>query len=189
MSENRKKVAALMALAANFGKEFPECLLPVWLDLLEPWPTSLVNEAVKQVILTYEYKTIPPFAVLKQALDKAAGLVSREDRLSLAAEAEWVRLLHDISSRGRYNPPEFCPTTAYVLRAMGGWDAACNWQAGNLEWRRKEFLELWKLAHGREEIMELGGSVVLAIGDGPVPLRNAVASLFRGKGSQKGLSA
>ena len=32
-----------------------------------------------------------------------------------------------------------------------------------MEWRHKEFLELWKQAHGKEEIMELGGNAVLAI--------------------------
>lgn len=163
VSKNEKKVMALMALAANFGKEFPECLLPIWLDLLEPYPASLVNEAVKQVILTYEYKTIPPFAVLKGVLDKITGQVAEEDGIALAAEAEWNKLLADISSRGYYKPPEFCPTTAFVLRSMGGWEAACSWSSQKMEWRHKEFLELWKQAHGKEEIMELGGNAVLAI--------------------------
>ena len=163
MSKNDKKVMALMVLAANFGKEFPECLLPIWLELLEPYPASLVNKAVKQLILSYEYKTIPPFAVLKAMLDKITGQVDEEDRLALAAEAEWNKLLADISSRGYYKPPEFCPTTAFVLRSMGGWEAACSWSAPKMEWRHKEFLELWKQAHGKEEVMELGGNAVLAI--------------------------
>ena len=81
-----------MALAANFGKEFPECLLPIWLDLLEPYPASLVNEAVKLVILSNEYKTIPPFAVLKSEIDKLTGQVAEEEGLALAAESEWNKL-------------------------------------------------------------------------------------------------
>lgn len=163
MSENEKKVMALMALAANFGKEFPECLLPVWLDLLAPYPAGLVNEGVKQVILTYEYKTIPPFAVLKREIDKSAGQVSEEEKLDLAAEAEWNMLIEKTHSHGSFRNPEFCATTAYVLRGMGGWDAACRWETAKLEWRRKEFKEAWKLAYGKEDVMELGATAVLSL--------------------------
>lgn len=160
---NDGKVMALMALAANFGKEFPECLLPIWLELLKPYPASVVSEGVKRVIMSYEYKTIPPFAVLKREIDSATGQVSEEERLELAAEAEWNMLMDKIHSLGSFREPEFCQTTAYVLRGMGGWDAVCRWETAKLEWRRKEFKEAWKLAYGKEEVMELGSSAVLSL--------------------------
>lgn len=172
MSENEKKVMALMALAANFSKEFPECLLPIWLDLLEPYQARLVNEAVKQVILVYRYKTIPPFAVLKEVLDKLTGAIGEEDRLELAAEAEWNKLLCDIDRRGYYNPPEFCATTAFVLRSMGGWANACRWESGKLEWRHREFVQAWKQAHGKEEIMTFGAGATLAISAAGRPVKS-----------------
>lgn len=177
--ERDKKVMALMALAANFGREFPECLLPIWLDLLEPYSACAVNEAVKRVILSYEYKTIPPFAVLKSELDKITGHVSEEENLALAAEAEWNKLLADISSRGYYRPPEFCPATAFVLRSMGGWETACLWSASNLEWRRKEFIAAWKQAYGKEELLELGGAAVMEIGGAKAS--SAPAGMIEGK--------
>lgn len=188
VSENEKKVMAIMALAANFGKEFPNCLLPIWLDLLEPYPATLVNEGVKQVILSYEYKTIPPFAVLKQELDRITGQVSEEEKLNLAAEAEWNKLMADMSSRGYYNPPEFCPTTAFVLRSMGGWTAACAWDSRKMEWRHKEFLELWKQAHGKEEIMALGSSGVMAIASGPTRAVNALEMVRVARNKDMGIA-
>lgn len=148
---------AIMALAANFGKEFPECLLPIWLDLLAPYPASLVNEAVKQVILTYEYKTMPPFAVLQRELDKLSGVIPEAKALDMRAEAEWGKLLDAIGRYGSYRKPDLHKTTEYVLRSMGGWGAACQWDAARLEWRRKEFVEAWKMADGKVDLM-IGGA-------------------------------
>jgi len=152
-----------MALAANYGKEFPESLLSIWLDLLKDYSVKAVNAGVRKVISDYEYKTIPPFAVLRKAMDKASGLVSPERALDMSADAEWNKLLDDISRYGRYKRPALHATTAYVLRGMGGWDAACNWETDKLEWRRKEFIEAWKLAHGNVDALSLGAGGVDAL--------------------------
>lgn len=141
---NDKKVAALMALAANFGKEFPECLLAIWLDLLAPYPAELVSRAVKLVIQEYEYKTMPPYAVLKKCLDRLSGAVSGEQNAQLMADAEWGRLLEAMQSRGLYHAkPDLHPVTAHVLRCLGGWERACLWPLDSLDFRRREFLRLW----------------------------------------------
>lgn len=170
--ENQEKLAALMALSANFGKEFSTALLKMWLEALEEYPAELVNAGARSVIVHYKYKTLPPFAVLREAMEKIAGIVPQEELLGMAAAAEWNKLVDDIGSRGRYNCPQFCQTTAYVLRGMGGWDAACSWNTDKLEWRRREFIEAWKQAHGREEAMALGEGGVMAIAaGGPEPAR------------------
>ena len=49
---------------------------------------------------------------------------------------------------------------------MGGWDAACSWETDKLEWRRREFIEAWKQAHGREEAMALGEGGVMSLASG-----------------------
>lgn len=169
MNEQDKKVMALMALAANFGGDFPECLLGIWLDLLSPYPAKIVNVAVREVICEYEYKTIPPFAVLKRFLDKATGVIGQEKILDMQAEGEWGKLLNAIHELGFYKgpPKDLHPATAYALRNMGGWEAACRWETDKLEWRHKTFIETWKLAHGNEEAMALGARAVEAIGAGP----------------------
>lgn len=186
---NDAKVMALMALAANFGKEFPECLLPIWLELLKPYPANVISEGVQNVILSYEYKTIPPFAVLKRYLDKAVGAMDQDKMLEMQAEAEWGKLLDAIQSLGVYKgPPQMHPATEYALRNMGGWlSACCHWDMGKIEWRRKEFLEIWKMANGNEEIMALGANGVAAIAQGMGGMESVgcIAERLLGNGKHK----
>ena len=171
--ENQEKLAALMALSANFGKEFSTALLKMWLEALEEYPAGLVNAGVRSVVVHYKYKTLPPFAVLREAMERVAGIIPQEESLDIAAAAEWNKLVDDIGRRGRYNCPQFCPTTAYVLRGMGGWDVACSWETDKLEWRRREFIEAWKQGHGREEAMSLGeGGVMSLTAGGPESARS-----------------
>lgn len=180
MSEKEQKAMALTALAANFGKEFPMCLLPIWLDLLKDYSAAQVRAGVKMVIQEYEYKTIPPFAVLQKALDKASGQVAETVLIELQAESEWGKLLANIERCGSYRRPDLCATTAFVLRSMGGWEAACAWDRQKLEWRHKEFIELWQQAHGRADILALGADGVLALESGPVRAGKVLDALFEG---------
>lgn len=178
VKELHEKIGSITALAANFGREFPKPLLKIWLELLAPYPASEVEKGVIELISSYEYKTIPPFAVLKHILDKSTCGISDEARLEMAAEAEWHKLLADIDSRGYYDPPGFGPTTAFVLQSMGGWQAACAWPVDKLEWRRKEFLEAWKLADGKVEAMSLGANAVAAISRGPQSAMQILADMI-----------
>lgn len=161
-----RKSAAINALAENYGKLVSDALLKMWLKLLEPYSADQVAEAAVRVIAEYQYATIPPFAILKEYLDYPGGskkaLVSKE----MQAEAEWGNLLQDLQSLGFYKgPPEnMHPTTLYVLRNMGGWAAACAWDAKNMEWRRKEFIDKWLLSDGHVDAMMLGASTVAEIG-------------------------
>ena len=49
-TEDERKLAALMALAANFGKEFSESLLGIWLNLLSHYSADAVDAGVSRVI-------------------------------------------------------------------------------------------------------------------------------------------
>ena len=161
--EKQRKLAALYAMAMNYGREFPRPLAQFWMRLLAPYSAEQVEDGVARVVSEYEYKTLPPFAVLRKAINRAGGILPPDRALDMQAEAEWNALLDAVSSRGRYNPPALHPTTGYVLRGMGGWNAACGWETDKLEWRHKEFLDAWKLAHGNMEAMELGARGVEAI--------------------------
>lgn len=165
-----QKLMAIATLAENFGRELSTGLCSVWLDLLEPYPAKLVKAAVQAVIERYEYKTMPPFAVLKKELDALTG--SGEQGLALQAEAEWVWLQDNICRHGRaYRPQDMHPTTAYVLRVMGGWEAACDWETRSLDFKRRDFLECWKQAHGKTDAMALGAEAT----------RAALAQAFTGR--------
>lgn len=150
-------------MAANFGKDIPEPLLEMWLDLLGPYSSAHVQEAVKAVIQQYQFKTIPPFAVLKEALDDLTG--TSESSLAQQALAEWGVLLREIERIGVYEYPKLHQTTAYVVRIMGGWETVCSWVDSSLDFKRKEFIQFWVASHGKVENLQLGAEgVVAAIG-------------------------
>lgn len=166
LSDLERKQNALLALAENFGKAFSEELLTMWLKLLAHHDAQTVEQAIMLVICEYEYKTLPPFAVLKKALDRTRG--KREVSPEALALAEWGKVLDDIAKLGAYAgpPPDMHPVTAYALRCMGGWGAACQWETDTLGWKEKDFCAAWKLAYGREEIMALGATALAANSQG-----------------------
>lgn len=150
-----EKAIAINALAENFGKEFSPTLLGLWLDLLASYPVAMVWAAVKTVIEQYEFKTLPPFAVLKKSLDDLAG--TSERAVALRAEAEWALLQENISRLGVYGQPvDMYPTTAHVLHVMGGWRAVCAWETRYLDLKRREFVELWTQADGKADVLAMG---------------------------------
>ena len=180
-----QKALAINAMAENFGKEFSPELLNMWLDLLAPYPVGQVQAAVKAVIERYEFKTLPPFAVLKSALDDFSG--TSEKALELQAIAEWGVLNEAIGKYGYYNKPELHPTTEHALRLLGGWEDACQWNMKELDFKRRDFIRLWVDSHGRVEQMQLGaGGVLQALTSGtdrrsgPLHLGSALKSITAG---------
>ena len=157
-AEETQKSMAINALAENFGKEFSPGLLELWIELLEPYSAARVKRAAKLVIERYEFKTFPPFAVFKNALDELAG--TSEKALELQAIAEWGELLRGIETCGPHRAPKMCRTTAYALRLLGGWEEACNWNTKELDFKRRDFLRFWVESHGRVLAMELGAKSV-----------------------------
>ena len=180
--ERQEKAAALQGLAANFGKNLDTNLLKLWLRLLEPYTVEAVNEAVQRVIENYDFKTLPPFAVLKKHLD---GGRTQEQTLSMKAEAEWDLLLDNVRRFGWTREPDMHPTTAHVLRAMGGWQTACSWENSSLEWKHKDFVQRWQQADGNLELMQ-GGALAI---EAHVKRRLALKSVDEAMGLPKGKSA
>lgn len=181
-SEREEKMLAVTALAENFGKAISPELLRMWLKLLEPYPAAQVKRAVMRVIQEYEYKTLPPFATLKKALEASAPSLtcaSPETR----AVAEWGKLLDDVSARGSWHgaPENMNPVTAYVLRGLGGWEAACRWRTERLEFIEKQFISRWKEAAENAEILRLpvlsNSSLPEGMSDAKIALGPCLAAL------------
>jgi hypothetical protein len=159
MSEKMKKAMALTALAENFGTPMSEHLAEYWLKLLDGYASDLVGMAVQKVIETHVYRALPPFAVLKSALDELAGV--GEKALRLQAEAEWGVLLKAVEKLGVFRTPRMHPTTKYALELMGGWSSACcDWSGKDIDFKRRDFVQLWINAHGNIETMQLGADAV-----------------------------
>lgn len=184
-ADEAQKSMAINAIAENFGKAFSPQLLNMWLDLLAPYSAGQVQQAVYVVLEQYEFKTLPPFAVLKSALDEISGI--GEKALELQAIAEWGVLNEAIGKYGYYNKPELHPTTEHALRLLGGWADACQWNMKELDFKRRDFIRLWVDSHGRVEQMQLGaGGVLQALTSGtdrrsgPLHLGSALKSITAG---------
>lgn len=188
-SEEESKASALKALGENFSKPLSPQLIDLWLELLAVYPAAMVGRAVKNVIERYEYKTLPPFAVLKNALDDLSGI--SEKTLEIQAIAEWEALTEAMPKYGSANKPPLHSTTDYVLKIMGGWsNACCYWNLKEMDFKRKDFIRLWMESHGRVEHMKLGADGVMRSlagghdrGDGLVSLNSTLKAITVGEAS------
>ncbi len=162
--EYTRKATAIQALSLNYDKKMEPVLLKIWLRLLAKYTVQQVEAGVERVIAEYVYKTIPPFAVLKHAIDKSLPSYVEESTLEAMAESEWAALREQVRRLGIYRTPHFDnPTTACVVDMMGGWSAMCDMVKGELSYRRKDFIELWLNSYGKEQAMLSGGNAVLEL--------------------------
>lgn len=167
LNEKQRKLTALGALALNYNKALPEELCEVWMRMLAKYEAEVVELACEKVMLEYEYKTLPPFAVLAKAIRQVSGELEPEQAREVAAASEWDALLQAVSRYGRYNMPALDERTEHAIRVMGGWDAVCNWETDKLEWKRKEFLEHWTQYAEHHDTMALPAEDILALAQEP----------------------
>lgn len=170
MTELERKTTAVGAIAENFGKEVSPALLKIWLRLLARYTPEQVETGAVRVIETYAFKTMPPYAILREAIENAAG--TGPQATEMQAAAEWTRLQEAVSRCGSYAlPADMHPTTAHVVRVMGGWTAVCQWETRYLDLKRREFMNLWTQADGKADVLALGAKATRAAivhGTGPV---------------------
>lgn len=134
--------------------------------LLEPFQPSVVERAVSQVIAEYEYKILPPFAVLLKAIKSQTGSVEPEKGRALAADMEWEKVQEAIRKHGIYNMPGFCEITERVIRYMGGWAELCNAKEEYQHLRRRDFVEKWQQYAEHKDLMALGTDRILELTEG-----------------------
>lgn len=182
--ESAQKARYIRLLAANYGAELDEDTTTLWLVLLAPYSAEQCRNAVLSVVRTCGYEAVrfgslPPFALIQRALDAGTGVVRGERNTRLMAEAEWGKLLEAVGVSGIWREPQLHPTTAFVVRQMGGWKRVCRWKEEELGWKHREFLGLWCESSGREEVLLLGARAVARLEEGP----QSVAAVLEGGGA------
>ena len=165
------KARLIRLLASNYSAELDEDSPTLWLMLLAPYSLEDCRRAVLSVVRRYgnesvRFGSMPPFALLQRELDAVTGAVRGERNTALRAEAEWGRLLEEIRRCGAWREPELHPTTAFVVRQMGGWGAVCRWKEEDVGWKKKEFCALWREVGGREKALESGAVAVARLESG-----------------------
>lgn len=170
--DGEEKARLIRLLAANYCADVDEDTTTLWLMLLAPYSVETCRRAVISVVRRFgsesvRFGAMPPFALIQKALDEETGAVRGERAVALQAEAEWGVLLEEAQRTGVWRTPKLHPTTAFVVRQMGGWERVCRWKADELGWKRREFCAAWKEAFGREEALLEGAQAVARLGSGP----------------------
>lgn len=146
LNDTQRKIVALNALAANFGQEFPDALLSMWLDILKPYSVGQVQAACRHVVMHYEYKTLPPLAIVLKAIPgfvPALQKRSPEETHRDEAIREW-QIFDENAHRSAPMPKNDVTTTGIAaLRCIGGWDALRQCLEKNLPFLRRDFIDAY----------------------------------------------
>ena len=159
-NDEAAKLATLNGLAGNYSATLAPETSKMWLFLLQNYTAAQVQAAALNIIRKHSdvpYRSMPPFAMMQAELDAMDNTVRGEKNVKLQAEAEWNDLLDAIEGWGSWRgEPDLHPVTSRVVRMMGGWTCACKWLEKDLNWRHKEFCELWEEVQGKEEFLLAG---------------------------------
>ncbi|MDO5537995.1 MAG: hypothetical protein Q4F72_10760 [Desulfovibrionaceae bacterium] len=129
-----------------------------WLCRLESVSPDDLGQALDLVLETYDRQGVPPFAVIRKAVDQVTGVVPAE----VKALSEWRWLLDAVRRCGSYNEPDMHPTTYCVVETLGGWSEVCQWTGEDLKHRMKPFLAAWVKSDNYAESMGQGMAVLEA---------------------------
>lgn len=159
------KAKAIYLLAENFNAPISDNLFKLWMHKLEPYDAKDVQKAISSLIdnLTTEvpYRTMPAFGFLKRELDAITGTPDKDAAVRTSAEKEWGALMDAISRVGSYGNPELHPITERVVRMMGGWRTVCMWRNDELQWRMRDFIDLWRSGAENEPLLALDTQNIL----------------------------
>lgn len=175
MDKNELILSTLALFEANYGAKLDPAYRAFLVRKLQPLPEEVITQVFDNVIDKYSrtasdeeyrlYAAFPDCAVIKKELDKLYRIPSESEKKALKADTAWNALLNAIERYGSYTTPVgLDETTIYCLSSMGGWRYACNWLESDLNWRKKEFVDLYMLADGRTEELMLGVDAIEALG-------------------------
>jgi hypothetical protein len=152
-SGDRKKFSELMAIMGEvFQKDISKPLLRSYFTVLEKYPIEQIEQGINHIIATRTITgTIPLPAEIIAAFSGSA-----EDR----AEIAWTALLWAIEHVGHPQSVRFeDPLIHNVVASFGGWLRVCSadgddyneeWHTKNLQWRRKDFITMYRIMLQRQ---------------------------------------
>lgn len=131
-------------LTIAYNKEFTEEQVSVWYEFFKDEDYETFRNAVKRIIPKNQF--MPSIAELKQEIATISNPV-----LQLNVDEEWDNVLKAIRRYGSYRQDEAMkslkPYTANIVRQVG-YMRIC--QSENIQWERKEFMELFKMNKERD---------------------------------------
>jgi len=144
---NKTEFAKISAyLSAGIGKKISVESMDVWFDMLQDLPAEVVLMAVKKVLSSYEYATIPPVGMIRKA---AAELMIPQFPLAIEA---WNEAIKAVQYYGQYKAAEGLASLSQPVREIVeqfGWKELCV--AEKPEIIRAQFTKAWETVVKREQ--------------------------------------
>ena len=188
--EMKRKIAVVYGIAEACSSEVSDNAMKLWVGCLDEFTALQVEMGGKLFLRTEELNKMPMPAKLIRKIREACGIPSPVEQAKsreMQADAAWLDVRDKISRVGSYGSPTFDPTTARVIRAMGGWPAVCMWETASMAFKRKDFIRLWLSYCEAGDAVELGaegvkvaveGRAAISARDLPEPSERRIPSGF-----------
>lgn len=130
----KKFLEVLAGMGELFKRNISTALFGIYLDAMAPYGDEEVLQAIRKCSVTLKFFPAPA--------DIIEAMGGGEDVKALEA---WGSLMDAARRVGRYGKVEFEDgRVADMVRAMGGWDAVCDWRTNDLDFRRQEFIKSYR---------------------------------------------
>lgn len=136
MQDKKRVMQNLISTAQYFERAMPDTVIEIYMTALKPFSDAAICDALNKSILTMKF-----FPKVAEIIEKIQGTIPSTKDCSAVA---WSKLILAIERHGVWRSVVFqdAPIMAAV-KAMGGWERVCEWQTPELNWRQKEFCELY----------------------------------------------
>ena len=139
----------MMGVGEIFDKNVTEAVLDLYWEVLKPYPWHKVKDALYRVLLTRKFFPKPADIV---------DFIKGADKTEEQAERAWTTLLDAIKQHGPYVSVIFEDgRIARCIELMGGWEEVNSWKTSELQFRRKDFLSIYR------SLPEMGPAKVFGI--------------------------
>jgi len=139
----------MLGLGEVFDKQVSEVLLSIYWEALKPYPWKKVKDALNKAVVTCRFFPKPVDII---------ELITGADKTEEQAEKAWTTLLDAIKQHGPYVSVIFEDgRIARCIELMGGWEEVNSWKTSELQFRRKDFLSIYR------SLPEMGPAKVFGI--------------------------
>src|SRR3990167_2852773 len=137
MLDKIKFAQIMLMLGEIYDKQITEVVADMYYEILRDFEYGGVADAVKKVIASHKYSTLPKPAQILEYLE------GTHDDKALTA---WYQVMEAVKKGGYHASIEFAdPLISYIVNELGGWMWFCCTQKEELPFIQKRFEDLYRL--------------------------------------------